>query len=176
MQKYGGIYMDINFVVMDPFKLYEVTKRFSIALTQEGGEEHNDKNDPSLITKVEQKDVANNIIIATPNHEVINDTIDLALRNFGKTEIVPPLYVSRGLDLSNNLAYEAGPCALSIGFFNYVNKQIALGDEGSNDFIFYRLGGLSHPFYAKCIRKAEIEHGGVLNQDLETVEYLGAPD
>lgn len=159
IQKYGGIYHDVDYEIFLHKLFDKLTHEYSLILTQESSNE---------------RDVANFLIASAPGHEVINTTIDEVYRNFNN---LAPAYVKYSEDKINLLVYETGPCALSVGFFRY-----AQNNPTNDDYLFFIKGGLTNHELARSTEplneKCKNENNIIIPKELlfanQTVPNIGA--
>jgi hypothetical protein len=124
LQKYGGVYHDCDYEIFKGEYIYNLAQNFSLFLTQESPEE---------------RDAANFFIASVPNHQVINNAVEMIYRNFNA---IPPAFVTHAVDKINKLVFETGPCVLTAAFLFHA-EQVASGLI-DNDFMYFLAGGLSN--------------------------------
>jgi hypothetical protein len=135
VQRYGGLYHDVDYHIIRADYIDRLTKEFSLVLTQEDDET--------------QIDSANYFIAAKPSHSVINDAVDMVYRNFHQDT---PDYVKHPKDKINKLVFETGPCVLTAALY----KHVALVKQNivENDFMFFLSGGIANYPLAKSFTYA----------------------
>ena len=124
LEKFGGIYHDVDYQIFEPEILDYLTTKYNLLLGQESED---------------QRDIANNFIAVSKNHQVIKDMINLVVRNL---EGMGPEYVYHAISPSNKLVYEHGPSAFSVPVFHHFQK--ALEGKIENDFMFFPIGGFTN--------------------------------
>jgi mannosyltransferase OCH1-like enzyme len=108
LEEYGGVYFDVD---------YELKKSINDLLNKYS----------FLVFEDSKKNlyIAHGIIAAIPKHPVVNEAIELMIRNFSN---VRPDYVAFACHDRAFTVSATGPAMLSIAFFNKANKGHGLND------------------------------------------------
>lgn len=112
VQKYGGIYCDMDYEVYDPKYLFELMHEFDFIGARE--------------TIRIDSFYASAFFAARPNHPVINDAIEKSYRNFLKSNA--PEYIKYPCNIYDGILFNA-PVLMTISYFAKNNI------EGNNDII-----------------------------------------
>lgn len=113
VQKFGGIYSDMDYEIYNPQALFELMRKFDFL----GGREK----------QSEFSYYGNAFIAAKPNHPIINEALRMSLRNRSFSSQTP-IYIQFPCNGYDKL-YFNGPPLLTISYFRKNNT------EGNNDVI-----------------------------------------
>lgn len=113
LQKFGGIYSDMDYEIYNPKALFELMQKFDFI----GGREK----------QTELSYYGNAFIAAKPNHPVINESLRMSLRN-RIDNLERPIYIEYPCKGYDKL-YFNGPPLLTIAYFRKSNI------DGNNDVI-----------------------------------------
>lgn len=116
LQKFGGVYADMDYEIYNPSELLKLMKKFDFI----GGREH-----------LGVHSYYGNAFIATkPSHPILNESIKMSLRNRAKNLSDPklPYYIKYPCKMSDEL-YFNGPPLITISYFRKNNI------DGNNDVI-----------------------------------------
>lgn len=115
VEKYGGIYMDMDYEIFNPEILYESIKRFDLILARE--------------TDGNISYYGNAFFAASASHPVIKEAVEIDYRNiFKPVDIKIPDYIKYPRREYNRL-YFNGPPVITIAYFRKNNI------EGNNDVV-----------------------------------------
>lgn len=116
LQKFGGLYSDMDYEIYDPSYLLSLMKNFDFI----GAREHWSEN----------AYYGNAFLAAKPNHPILNEAMTRSYRNyhFNILDSSTPNYIKYPCKISDNL-YFNGPPLISISYFKKNNI------EGNNDII-----------------------------------------
>ena len=113
VQKFGGIYSDMDYEIYNPKALYDLMRKFDFLAGRE--------------TPSQASYYGNAFFAAKPNHPIINEALKLELRNRQLKEDVPT-YIKYPCNNYDNL-YFNGPPLLTISYFRKNNI------DGNSDVI-----------------------------------------
>jgi GR25 family glycosyltransferase involved in LPS biosynthesis len=115
MQKYGGIYHDLDYEIFDAHSIIKYMKSFNYFNSKEF-----DFHDSF---------VGNAFFSSSSNHPVINEMVSLISRNLND-KMNAPEYIQHPKTLSDEIFVTTGPVAMSIACYKSMNK------DGNIDVIF----------------------------------------
>jgi len=113
MQRWGGVYSDVDYETYDPAELLKLMSNFDFI----GGREHYGVNSY----------YGNSFLAAKPNHPILNEAISLSKRNYSQNQDLPD-YLKYPCSNYDTL-YFNGPPLITIAYFNKNNL------DGNNDII-----------------------------------------
>ena len=105
LQKFGGIYTDMDYEIFNPVALLYLMQRFDFI----GG-----RDQPNIL-----RFYGNSFLLAKPNHPILNDAIALLQRNF--TQNVPDYIKYPASELGR--IYSNGPPLITMSYFRANNQQ-----------------------------------------------------
>jgi ankyrin repeat protein/mannosyltransferase OCH1-like enzyme len=109
LQKFGGIYYDLDYEIFRPERLFDLMKSFNFFAGKEGVE-----NDEKLTL------IGNAILASSPNHLVINRAIEIAnnnIKGLGKE------YSKYPCSKSSELVFKAGGPIITMAYLLVANKD-----------------------------------------------------
>jgi len=106
LQRYGGIYFDCDVEVFRPDELEKLMQSFDVVL---GEEPYGYK-------------VGNAIMAAAPNHPVMNNAVQLILRNLHQDEFQNlPQYLRDSKNNHDKIVIETGPTMITVAYYKFEN-------------------------------------------------------
>lgn len=152
VQKYGGIYHDLDYEIYNASEIVKYTKAFNFF----------DAKEHSFWDTF----VGNAFIAASPNHPIINTAVELVHRNLNPSKVTfLPEYVARPYSRFEKVLFETGPVMLTIAYYKANNQ------DGNNDMVFPWYTLYNYP-YARAINKGSKCYTDMDSKDFEEMSAI----